>query len=218
MEITASRTPVAAAIFCAFAMAAFATATDAAGPATEVYVARLQPMNAAPTHHETTGTARFEVQGDKLTITVSVKGAAPNITHWQHFHGLKVNRAADCATQAADANGDGFIDLIETEPASGTTMVPFDDMPAAMDVAHGTYPKADAHGNYTYRKVVSLKALTAAFAKAFDGQPLGLDTRVLLIHGVPADTRLPATVKSLGPIPAHVTLPIACGRIERAGR
>ncbi|MGH8746314.1 MAG: hypothetical protein ACREUK_07475 [Burkholderiales bacterium] len=117
--------------------------------------------------------------------------------------------------RAADTNGDGFVDLIETGPASGTTMVPFDNKPAAMDVAHGRYPKADAHGNYRYRKVVSLKALSAAFGKAFDGQKLDLDKRVVIIHGVPADAKLPATVQSLGPIPAQVTLPIACGRIER---
>lgn len=216
MEVNSYKTCAAAAI--AFATAIFTTASSAEGSATESYVAQLRPMNAAATHHETAGTARFEAHGDKLTITVSVKDAAPNITHWQHFHGFKVSQSAECPTQAADTNGDGFVDLIETEPVSGTTMVPFDEMPARMDVAHGTYPKADAHGNYEYREVVSLKALTAAFAKAFDGQQLDLDKRVVVIHGVPADTKLPATVKSLGPIPAHVTLPIACGRIERVSR
>ena len=130
-------------------------------------------------------------------------------------HGFKTGNAGECATEAADTNGDGFVDLIETEPASGTTMVPFDNMPAAMDIAHGTYPKADAERNYKYEKVVSLKALDAAFAKAFDGQKLDLDKRVVIIHGVPADTKLPATVQSLGPIPAQVTLPIDCDKIER---
>ncbi|MGH8802632.1 MAG: hypothetical protein ACREX6_10130 [Casimicrobiaceae bacterium] len=195
-----------------------AAAAGAKDSANEVYVAHLHPMNAGQTFHQTTGTARFVVHGDKLTITIDVKDAAPNIVHWQHFHGLKEGGAAECATQAADTNGDGYVDLIETGPASGTTMVPFDDMPAAMDVAHGTYPKADAHGNYRYHKVVSLKALTAAFAKAFEGQKLDLGQRVVIIHGVPADTKLPATVQSLGPIPAQVTLPIACGRIERVSR
>lgn len=215
MEKNLLKTCAAAAIVCAFSATTFATAANAKGLATETYVAKLEPMNATPTHHETTGTAKFEVHGDKLTITVTVKGAAPNMIHWQHFHGFKTDAAAECASQAADTNSDGFVDLIETEPASGTTMVPFDDKPAAMDVAHGAYPKTDAHGNYKYRKVVSLKALTAAFAKAFDGQKLDLDKRVVLIHGVPADTKLAATVQSLGPIPAHVTLPIACGKIER---
>jgi hypothetical protein len=33
---------------------------------------------------------------------------------------------------------------------------------------------------------------------------------------VPADTDLPDSVQSLGDVPAHVTLPIACGEINTA--
>lgn len=180
------------------------------------YVAALQPMNASTIDFSTSGKATFNIQGDRLTIDIRIEGAPPNITHWQHFHGLQGQMAADCATPAADVNGDGFVDLIETEPASGVTMVPFDDMPAAMDVVHGVYPKASPDGTYHYQQVVSVKALSAAFAKAFNGQDLNLDKRVVLIHGVAAHTKLPTTVKSLGPIPAQVTLPIACGKIEQA--
>src|SRR5699024_4951933 len=117
---------------------------------------------------------------------------------------------------SADANHDGIVDLIETGKASGTTMVPLITHPASMNIAHGTYPKANADGDYTYHATVSLKALQAAFAKAFPGQKLDLTKRVVYVHGVPSSTRLPSTVASLGPIPAQVTLPIACGRIERA--
>jgi hypothetical protein len=39
---------------------------------------------------------------------------------------------------------------------------------------------------------------------------------VVFIHRVPSATKLAASVASLGPIPAQVTLPIACGKIERA--
>ncbi|MGH8147095.1 MAG: hypothetical protein ACREPY_12250 [Rhodanobacteraceae bacterium] len=187
----------------------------AATPAHAVYVAHLKPMNTGVTHAETTGKARFVVNGDKLTITINVHGAPADTVHWQHFHGFKHGQQATCPGANADANHDGIVDLIETGKASGTTMVPFDSDPAAMDVAHGTYPKADASGDYVYRETVSLKALDAAFAKAFPGQQLDLAKRVVYIHGVPVATKLPTTVASLGPIPAQVTLPIACGRIER---
>jgi hypothetical protein len=93
-------------------------------------------------------------------------------------------------------------------------MVPFIDDPVSMNVAEGMYPKASANGTYEYRRTVSLKALKAAFAKAFDGAKLDLDRRVVVIHGTPKT--LPASVASLGPIPAQVTLPIACGTIERS--
>jgi hypothetical protein len=178
-----------------------------------VYAAQLHPVNSKITGFQTMGEARFTVQGDSLTILVKVKGAAPGITHWQHFHGYKDNRDATCATQAADVNHDGIIDLIETEPASGTTMVPFIDDPVSMNVAEGTYPKASAAGTYEYRSTVSFEALSAAFSKAFDGSKLDLDRRVVLIHGTPKT--LPGSVASLGPIPAQITLPIACGTIEQ---
>lgn len=183
----------------------------------QTYVARLAPMNTAVTGTPTTGEARFVVDGDRLTIDINVQGAPANIVHWQHFHGLTGPGTATCPTAAADTNHDGIVDLIETGPASGTTMVPFTQDPASMDVAHGQYPTAGPDGRYHYHQVVSLKALSAAFAKAFPGQSLDLDRRVVLIHGVPASTRLPASVQSLGPIPATTTLPIACGRIERGG-
>ena len=198
---------------CLFAVPAAAQGSSPEHHSTTVYVAHLHPMNAKVTGLQTSGEARFAVQGDKLTISVKVKGAAPGITHWQHFHGFKDNRDAVCATQAADANRDGVIDLIETEPASGTTMVPFIDDPVSMNVAEGTYPKASAAGTYEYRSTVSLEALSAAFSKAFDGSKLDLDRRVVLIHGTV--NTLPGSVASLGPIPAQVTLPIACGTIER---
>jgi hypothetical protein len=61
---------------------------------------------------------------------------------------------------------------------------------------------------------VSLRALKAAFAKAFGNQELDLDRRVAFIHGVPSAANFPASAASLGTIPAQVTLPIACGKIE----
>lgn len=208
-----------AALFIAGTFATPMVAQAATGnPSDQSFTASLQPMNAKATGFSTTGKATFNIHGDILTIDIMIQGAPPNITHWQHFHGLQGQLGATCAAPAADVNGDGFVDLIETEPASGTTMVPFDDMPAKMDVAHGEYPKASADGSYHYQKDVSVKALSAAFAKAFNGQALNLDQRVLLIHGVADDTKLPTTVKSLGPIPAHVTLPIACGKIQQAAQ
>ena len=183
-----------------------------------MYVAQLHPMNGKVTGLQAAGEARLAVSGDTLTITLKAEGVPPDLVHWQHLHGFADNRAASCPTTGADANSDGIIDLIETEPAAGTTMVPFTDDPASMDVAHGTYPKASAAGTYTYRQTVPLKELRAAFAKTFKGQALDLDRRVIFIHGVVATRTLPASVASLGSIPADITLPIACGKIERVER
>ena len=180
-----------------------------------VYVARLLPLNSSVTGSKAAGDVTFAVTGDTLRITTDASGLPPGITHWQHFHGFKDGREAACPTDAADANGDGIIDLIETEPGAGTTMVPFNDDPVARDIPNETYPSSTATGTLHYEKAVSLGALEAAFGKAFEGQELDLDTRVVFIHGVPSETALAASVASLGPIPAQVTLPIACGEIKR---
>jgi hypothetical protein len=195
-----------------------ARAAESESRSDTVYVAQLHPMNSKVTGLQAAGEARLAVSGNTLTITIKAEGVPPNLVHWQHFHGFTDDRAAACPTTKADANRDGIIDLIETEPAAGTTMVPFTDDPAAMDVAHGTYPKASAAGTYTYRQTVPLKELTAAFAKAFKDQTLDLDRRVIFVHRVVATRTLPASVASLGPIPADITLPIACGKIERVSR
>ncbi|GAA3999678.1 hypothetical protein GCM10022279_24220 [Comamonas faecalis] len=184
---------------------------------TTTYVAQLQPMNTAVTGSATTGQATFTERGGQLVMDVQVRGAPANIEHWQHFHGFKNGQPATCPAAGADTNRDGIVDLIETGPSAGTTMVPFIQHPASMDIPHGTYPVADASGAYHYRVTVPVAELQAAFAKQFPGQKLDLDRRVVFIHGVPASTRLPASVQSLGPIPAQVTLPIACGVIKKAG-
>lgn len=191
-----------------------AAPASAAGSAT-IYVAHLTSLNAKVTGHATKGEARFTINGNKLTIDIDVAGAPPSLMHLQHFHGFKDDRQASCPTAVADKNGDGIIDLIETEPTSGTTMVPFNGDPVGMKILSDTYPKASRTGSYHYHKTVSLEALKAAFAKTFGDDKLDLDRRVVYIHSVFPTTKLPASVASLGTVPSQVTLPIACGEIRR---
>lgn len=207
-------------VFCAIAitgMMCLAPAQGKTGDAASatVYTAHLTPLNTKVTGLDTKGEARFTLKGDKLTIDINVTGAPPNMMHLQHFHGFKDGRQANCPTSSADKNGDGIIDLIETEPASGTTMVPFNGDPVGMKILSNSYPKASPKGAYHYRQTVSLSALKAAFAKSFGDEKLDLDRRVVYIHGIPSTTKLPASVASLGTVPAQVTLPIACGEIRR---
>jgi hypothetical protein len=205
----------------AFLAAAGITGVLAAGSAQvnhhpdTVYRAHLSALNTTITGSQAVGEATFTIDGDSLTIAVNASGLPKDIEHWQHFHGFTDGRQATCPAQAADANGDGIIDVVETGVAAGTTMVPFSGDPVSMDVPHGTYPRASATGTLRYQEMVSLSALQRAFAKTFDGQKLDLDRRVVFIHGIPAASKLPASVASLGPIPAQVTLPSACGKITR---
>jgi hypothetical protein len=198
------------------AMPAAAQHTTHAASANAEYVAHLTPLNAKASGHRTSAEATFKVRGDSLTIDVRARGLAPDLVHLQHFHGFTDGHQASCPTVAQDTNHDGVIDLMETAPTSGETMVPFTADPVSMEIVVSTYPKASADGTYHYQKTVSLSALDAAFGKKYNGQKLQLEHRVVFIHGVPETTKLPATVASLGDIPAQVTIPIACGEIKHA--
>ncbi len=179
------------------------------------YEADLSALNAEFIGTETTGKATFTVSGDEMKVTIDVKNAPANMEHWQHFHGFINGDDATCATDESDENDDKVVDVTETEKASGTTMIPFNEVPSDIDLGDDSYPISDEEGNYHYEKTIKLKDLNEAFAKAFDGQEVNLDSRVLYIHGVPENTDFPKTVQSLGDIPAHITLPIACGKIVK---
>lgn len=179
------------------------------------YIANLQGLNSNVTNMSTTAQAKFILTNDSLFVTISARGVAPGIQHWQHFHGFGDGQSASCAEQANDKNNDGIIDVVETETTSGTTMVPFNDKAAEMDLGSDTYPKANDDSTYQYEVRIPLAQLKASFAKSFGDSSLNLEKRVLYIHGVPSDSKLPSTVASIGDIPAHITLPIACGKIEK---
>lgn len=181
----------------------------------ELYKARLAGLNSGRIGSTAQGEATFKVVGDNLEVTINMRGVPANIEHWEHFHGFPDGKAATCITPDMDANKDGYLDLIETEPVSGTTMVPFNDKPEDMVIPTHTYPHASADGSYSYTKVVPLARLAKTFGNTYKGGTIDLDKRVIYVHGVPSSAALSPTVKSLGPVPSHVTLPIACGKIER---
>lgn len=192
-------------------MAGAAAAQDADG----TWRAELAPLNAGAAGGEAGGTVTLTASGDTLTISVDATGTPPGIMHLQHFHGFAEGQdSSACPGAEADANGDGVIDLIETEPVAGITMVPFHASPAGMDIVADSYPAAGSDGAYSYRQEVPLGALREAFEAKFPGQHLDFGRRVVFLHGVAEDADLPDSVQSLGEVPAHVTLPIACGALK----
>jgi len=179
------------------------------------YSAELGEVNPDLTEGEVTGTAEMTVTGDELEIVVEAEGLPPNMAVLQHFHGFEEGtEAAACPDPAQDANEDGVVDLIETEEVAGVTMVPFTDDPVSMDITGGTYPETSEEGQLSYTQTVSLTELQDAFEEQYGTRELDLANRVVFLHGVPEDTELPDTVQSLEGVPAHVTVPVACGVLE----
>lgn len=187
-----------------------------AAPRPKTYIAHLVPLNSKVTGRKAQGELRVTVSGNKLTFNLNAHGLPPGMMHMTHLHGFISGKAASCPGANADTNRDGIIDLSETEPMAGTTLVPLDGDPAALKIASNTYPVASSSGRISYRKTVSLAQLNSAMSSTYHGASLDLDKRVVFIHGVPESTSLPKTVASLPGVPAQVTLPIACGKLEPA--
>lgn len=189
-----------------------------------VYVANLHPLNAAAQQSldpdprtprgVTRGKAFFRVVNGELHAAVDVSGAEPadgdafpSGLHAQHIH------AADrCPPASADVNGDGFVDVLEGVPFYGPILVPLDGEIGNTTSEIPSFPIATGTaGSYAYSATTLLATLVDAI-----GEPLDLPARHVVVHGVDLATPLPASVQSLGGLPAQITLPIACGELSRA--
>ena len=149
------------------------------------------------------GKAFFRITGDNVQAIVQMQGVEPGMPHPQHIH------AADrCPPASADVNGDGFVDVLEGVPFYGPILITLDRDITNTTTAAAGLPAPDVT-YYNYVQNGSLSAIEAAI-----GEPLALESRHVVIHGVDLNTPLPATVASIGGLPAQLTLPIACGTIK----
>ncbi len=183
----------------------------------QLYRAEIKPLNAEKIGTAAHGSVEFIKEGESLQIKLEMFDTPANIQHWEHFHGFPDGKEANLPTLAQDSNGDGWIDLPETESVSGTTMVPLDNAPHQMNIPNDNYPVADAKGYYSYEKTVPLKALQERFKEVFGTDDLQLEKRVVYIHGVPQSLKIPDTVggKLTEVYDQYVTLPIAAGKIKK---
>ena len=178
-----------------------------------LYTANLHTMNAqAQTRldpsNDNAGVARgkafFRVNGDDVQALVQMRGIQPGMPHPQHIH------AADrCPPASADVNGDGYIDVLEGVPFYGPILITLDsDINNTALEVEGLPAPDETYYNYVQNG--SLTAMESAI-----GEPLNLESRHVVVHGVALDTPLPATVASIGGFPPQLTLPVACGTIRR---
>ena len=184
------------------------------GEAAERYIAKLAPLNAEKVGTSASGTADLQVANGKLSVSIELVGLTPSLMHLQHFHGFADGRDAACPTAKDDANGDGYIDLIETEAIAGTTMLPFHEHPVTLEIPNDTYPVANNKGAASYKHSNSVGELEKALKEKLKAPALDLAKRVIFVHGIASNTKLPESVKSLPGVPAQVTIPVACGKIE----
>lgn len=187
-------------------------------PETQRFSAVLQPMNETLVD-PVGGQAVFSITGGTLEATVQASGAAADMLHPQHVHA-----AGRCPPPSADTNGDGYIDVVEGLPFYGAILIPLDgDLSAQSAGSPGGFPTASSDGEIMYQQSTDLDAMITDL-KAEDPNPddpvikldgdLSLPTRTVVLHGVPPSTDLPESVKSVAGLPAHLTLPVACGSVR----
>lgn len=171
----------------------------------DVYKVTFKALNAEVGYRTVKGIANLRVRNDKLTVQVNANGLQPGMLHPQHIHA-----AGSCPSPSADANNDGFIDVVEGVPSYGGIFVPLDADLADLSFQTSFPNPSNKAGAITYKESVSVSELESAA-----GEDLNLEGRHLVIHGVSAETDLPETVQSLGGLPANLTLPIACGEVVK---
>lgn len=170
-----------------------------------VFEAQLVPVNATEQGIlPVSGTARFTIQGGQLTVNVDAVNMATGVTHPQHLH-----RRNACPTMADDANGDGYVDVVEALGTAGGVIVPLDpDLPYVAEQIN--FPAPDSNGTMAFAASASIVDLETAINK-----DLALETRSVMLHGVRPEFVFPATVQGIDGVPPHRNIPLACGVLVR---
>lgn len=186
-------------------------------PATEmeVYRADLSEVNNDMTEEEVSGTAMVQVSTDSVTFMVDASGLPPGTMHMIHFHGFADGRGARCPGSDADVNNDEIVDVNEAHQVAGVPLLPLNENPAEANIMSQTYPIADQQGNLRYRKTVALEEISNMMQEQYNIAAPDWGNFAVNIHGI-RDTVLPQSVQSMDGVPTHLTVPIACGALERA--
>lgn len=169
------------------------------------YRAILRPFNNQLSGFLPTGFADITIQGDSVQVKTLLDDDA-RVPHLQSIH-----MGTRCPTAADDRNGDGLVDIQEAVIASGEAFIPLDGDINSAAAGAGIYPMG---GGFTYTRTGSL-ALMESDARARTGQNLNLGGRVVIIHGVAATTKIPATLATRDGLTPQAAAPIACGVLKR---
>jgi hypothetical protein len=185
------------------------------------YIAELHPLNSSVSG-PLTGALNVVREGDDIIFDVRVSGGHPSAI----VHAQNIRIGTECPTDKADINKDGFIDIIEGMPFYGDTLIPLDSDLNTQIGGANHFPVSDAFGGYIYNEIAKferfIKDLRSQDIDPNDdiiklkvNEPFNLIGHVVVIHGIPDNMNLPATVLSKNKLANYQTIPIACGVIRK---
>ena len=158
-----------------------------------------------------------------LRVSARITGLAPDAVHVNHIHGRfnddGTPRKSVLPTADLDADGDGFVEVLEAAPNYGDILLSLEPglaLPFSDPSMVHTGPAADAMGNLSYDLDFDLADAAIFFSPVFGTQysaddimPLSL--REYVIHGA----FVPAGVISADAGPGYLaTLPVAAAEIS----
>ena len=184
------------------------------------YHAKLLPINKRIS--TAYGFSTISIRDNQFWARVKVFGPKINSSHQQHIH-LRDR----CPTITDDKNGDGMIDAKEVFDVSGPVLIPLDSDLSSQIKGLNEFPKMRRHNFYYYSEATHSDRIMRDLrgpdhlrydfmSKLAPGDPLALDSRVIIIFGTSENRPLPTSAVSYGGYPLHETIPVACGKI-RAG-
>ncbi|HXH76605.1 MAG TPA: hypothetical protein VNJ08_16660 [Bacteriovoracaceae bacterium] len=188
------------------------------------YRVNLAPVNTLgglPEDDNAVGLADINIEGDEMTVLLG----GNNIRRKESGQRMHIHTLGTCPTVANDGNGDRIIDIVEGSAAFGLDLIPLDGDLNSQDAGATDLERANQFGLLGYNETAVVSRMLAdlripdpnpndLMAKLSPEENLNLAGRALVIHGVPDDMALPATVASPGEAAVH-TVPISCGVIER---
>lgn len=142
------------------------------------------------------GFARLALNGDKLNVRLFASGLEAGQEHLQHIHGKVDGSNAVCPAQTADTDSDGTVDLLEGLPFYGPILETLTPFPTTSTEVY----------NQTFTVNTSDPAKNV----------LPLENREIVLHGMTVKAGQDKTFNN-GGAGYDVTLPIACGHINRVG-
>lgn len=180
------------------------------------YKAILRPYNFTVAGWIPNGMADIKIVGDQVEIKSWLDDSS-SVVHMQNIH-----LGTQCPTSANDLNSDGFVDFNETVAVTNKILVPLDSDLNSQSGGANVYPK----GNFAYVQTASLENMMTDLkqqdldrndftAKLDASQGLNLEGKVIIVTGTAANRALPATVSTVNNQTRELSIPIACGIIER---
>lgn len=184
------------------------------------YLAVFETLNVSITY-KITGAFTFSRDKlvDELVGDVRLSNAGPAVIHSQN-----VRIGTRCPTLRDDLNQDGIIDAAEGEAVYGPSLFPLDGDLSSQSSHDGVFPVGDIYGNYIYSKVTKFTSFIKdlrnqdshdGYRKLAKEEPLDIEGRVVVVHGIDSAVELPSTVISIGRLSRHQSLPIVCGVIMK---